>query len=436
MLTREANWRACAEFAASRGVSAPALRRRSALFRCKPFKLQPASHPGLSFRVACFCAAVLLGRRLRHRRCGCVLPRCRCVARNTGGVHPAGRGHIGLLLGSLIRSARAMVRAQAGDDRVRVLVRNSFLGVRRLPNPTGDGQSPDRLKQEAAFRWRSRRMPISRPRSPRPGSCFSRRLEFRWASRSRTCVGPAGSALVGRRLCRRRRGTAVPGAGADAPVAGINRLLRAAPPTPRGRVAALFATGAKHGAAVVHQSAQSSDDLLPSVVDPAILHDVERACRPHRRSDSVFSLGVIAHLRPSWPRRSTAWDRASSHCRVKPRILHLGDRIARSALRLHWSRSFSAIGVGAQGGINALAALIYPLSIRATGAGWALGLAARRRRWPPSGGALLAAHILLAPAPRRSRRSRWRDGVDGRAWGLQALDVCGRMGRPYPGECR
>jgi len=31
----------------------------------------------------------------------------------------------------------------------------------------------------------------------------------------------------------------------------------------------------------------------------------------------------------------------------------------------------AGIGVGAQGGINALAALIYPPSIRATGAGWA-----------------------------------------------------------------
>ena len=33
----------------------------------------------------------------------------------------------------------------------------------------------------------------------------------------------------------------------------------------------------------------------------------------------------------------------------------------------------AGIGVGAQGGINALSGLIYPPSIRATGAGWALG---------------------------------------------------------------
>ena len=34
----------------------------------------------------------------------------------------------------------------------------------------------------------------------------------------------------------------------------------------------------------------------------------------------------------------------------------------------------AGIGVGAQGGINALSGLIYPPNIRATGAGWALGL--------------------------------------------------------------
>ena len=47
-------------------------------------------------------------------------------------------------------------------------------------------------------------------------------------------------------------------------------VLRAAPLPPRGRVAALFQrrTRAKHGAAVVYQSAQSSHDLLPSAVDP------------------------------------------------------------------------------------------------------------------------------------------------------------------------
>ena len=83
----------------------------------------------------------------------------------------------------------------------------------------------------------------------------------------------------------------------------------------------------------------------------------------------------------------------------------------------------AGIGVGAQGGINALSGLIYPPNIRATGAGWAMGLGRIGGvAGPLLGGALIAhgfsaRHILL-----HSRSSRFlRNGADGRTWGLQAL---------------
>ena len=263
------------EFGASRGVSAPVCGGGQHDFDASHsssshLRILDSLPRGVSLR----CGPA--GRRLRHRRCGlCSPPARRCVARNAGGVHPrAGRGQYRPLAWLAHRgSARRSVRAQAGDDRVRVGVRNSFprLGVRRLANPTGDGQSPDRpgpRRRHSAgdragcrFCAHDRQGPVRASRV----AWNSDRLRARGI-----CVGPADRRFrLAGGFHRRRRGAAFPGAGADAPVAGINRSpRRASDATGQSCRALPRRARAKHGAAVVHQSAQSSDDLLPSVVDP------------------------------------------------------------------------------------------------------------------------------------------------------------------------
>jgi AAHS family 4-hydroxybenzoate transporter-like MFS transporter len=178
-------------------------------------------------------------------------------------------------------------------------------------------------------------------------------------------------------------------------------VLRAAPPTPRGRVAALFRDGRARSTALLW-----SINLLNLLTTyflllwtPAILHDAGAGPSAAIVAATVFSLGVIASPtlmaqiidRLGIERVLTVALAAGASC-----ILAIG--LLDPPFALLVALVFGAgIGVGAQGGINALAALIYPPSIRATGAGWALGFGRIGGVAGPLLGGALLAHGFSAP---------------------------------------
>jgi MFS family permease len=142
------------------------------------------------FRVAFFCAAVLLVEGYDIAAVGYVVP----LLVDAWRVPPAAftsalaAGNIGLFLGSLIAG---LLGDRLGRKPVMIACVSAF-GILSLvsafvtsPTQLAMVRVLTGLGLGGAFRWRSRWLPILRPRSPRPGSCFSRHLEFRSASRSR-----------------------------------------------------------------------------------------------------------------------------------------------------------------------------------------------------------------------------------------------------------
>ena len=178
-------------------------------------------------------------------------------------------------------------------------------------------------------------------------------------------------------------------------------VLRAAPPPPRGRVAALFRDGRARSTALLW-----SINLLNLLTTyflllwtPAILHDAGAGPSAAIVATTVFSLGVIASPtlmaqiidRLGIERVLTVALAAGASC-----ILAIG--LLDPPFALLVALVFGAgIGVGAQGGINALSGLIYPPSIRATGAGWALGFGRIGGVAGPLLGGALLAHGFSAP---------------------------------------
>ena len=132
---------------------------------------------------------------------------------------------------------------------------------------------------------------------------------------------------------------------------------------------------------------------------PAILHDAGAGPSAAILAATVFSLGVIASPtlmaqiidRLGIERVLTVALAAGASC-----ILAIG--LLDPPFALLVALVFGAgIGVGAQGGINALSGLIYPPSIRATGAGWALGFGRIGGVAGPLLGGALLAHGFSAP---------------------------------------
>jgi AAHS family 4-hydroxybenzoate transporter-like MFS transporter len=177
--------------------------------------------------------------------------------------------------------------------------------------------------------------------------------------------------------------------------------LRATAAPARGRVMALFRDGRAASTALLW-----AINLLNLLVTyflllwtPAILHRAGASSSAAILATTAFSLGVIASPALMAPivdrfgieRVVTAALGAGASC-----ILAIGMFDPPFALVV--ALVFGAgIGGGAQGGVNALSGLSYPPSIRATGAGWALGFGRIGGvAGPVLGGALLA-HGFSAP---------------------------------------
>ena len=333
-------------------------------------------------------------------------PARRCVARNAAASTPAlAAGNIGLLLGSLIAG---LLGDRFGRKPVMIACVSAFgilslvsafvasptqLAMVRLPTGLGlGGGIPLAIALAADFA-----PTIAKARFVLLAS-LGIPMGFALAGfASGRLIGAFGWPAV---FIAGGAPPAFPAAGADAPVAGINRSpRRASDATGQSCRALPRRARAKHGAAVVHQSAQSSHDLLPSVADPRDPDDAGTGPSAAIVAATVFSLGVIASPtlmaqiidRLGIERVLTVALAAGASC-----ILAIG--LLDPPFALLVALVFGAgIGVGAQGGINALAALIYPPSIRATGAGWALGFGRIGGVAGPLLGGALLAHGFSAP---------------------------------------
>lgn len=184
-------------------------------------------------------------------------------------------------------------------------------------------------------------------------------------------------------------------------------LIRGAPPPPHGRVTALFKDGRTPSTALLWPI--NLLNLLATYFlvlwTPAILHGAGASPSAAIATATIFSLGIIVSPVLVAP----VVDRFGIEC-VLTIVLGVGTLCILTVGMLDQSPALLAalvfgagIGVGAQSGINALPGLIYPADIRATGAGWALGLGRLGGvAGPLLGGALLASgfnvHQMYAAA--------------------------------------
>jgi MFS transporter, AAHS family, 4-hydroxybenzoate transporter len=154
-------------------------------------------------------------------------------------------------------------------------------------------------------------------------------------------------------------------------------VVRAGLPPPDGGIAALFRDGRAPSTALLW-----SINLLNLLATyflllwtPAILHDAGASRSAAIIATTIFSLGVVASpalVAPIVDRLGIERVLAVTLAVGASCILGIG--LFDPPFALLVALVFGAgIGVGAQGGINALSGLIYPPTVRATGAGWALG---------------------------------------------------------------
>jgi AAHS family 4-hydroxybenzoate transporter-like MFS transporter len=359
------------------------------------------------FRVACLCAAVLLVEGYDIAAVGYVVP----LLVDAWRVPPAAftfalaSGNIGLLLGSLIAG---LLGDRLGRKPVMIACVSAF-GILSLVSAFVASPTQLAMVRVLTGLGLGGGIPLAIALAADFAPAIAKARFVLLASLG-IPVGFALAGFVSVRLIGAFGWPAVFIAGGAAPLflAPVlmlrlpeSTVLRAAPLPPRGRVAALFQDGRARRTALLW-----SINLLNLLTTyflllwtPAILHDAGAGPSIAIVATTVFSLGVIASPtlmaqiidRLGIERVLTVALAAGASC-----ILAIG--LLDPPFALLVALVFGAgIGVGAQGGINALSGLIYPPSIRATGAGWALGFGRIGGVAGPLLGGALLAHGFSAP---------------------------------------
>jgi AAHS family 4-hydroxybenzoate transporter-like MFS transporter len=336
------------------------------------------------FRVACLCAAVLLVEGYDIAAVGYVVP----LLVDAWRVPPPAftsalaAGNTGLLLGSLIAG---LLGDRLGRKPVMIACVSAF-GVLSLVSALV--QSPTQLAAARVLTGLGLGGGI--PLAIALASDFAPAIakgRFVLLASLGIPIGFALAGFVSARLIGAFGWPAIFVAGGAAPLLLSPALLlglpestafRAAPPPPGGRVAALFRDGRAPSTTLLW--AINLLNLLTIYFlllwTPAILHNAGASAPAAIVATTVFSLGVVASPALMAP----IVDRLGIECVLSVTlgagascILAIG--LFDPPIGLVGALIFGAgIGVGAQGGINALSGLMYPPNIRATGAGWALGL--------------------------------------------------------------
>src|ERR1700733_11774084 len=304
------------------------------------------------FRVACLCAAVLLVEGYDIAAVGYVVP----LLVDAWRVPPAAftfalaSGNIGLLLGSLIAG---LLGDRLGRKPVMIACVSAF-GILSLVSAFVASPTQLAMVRVLTGLGLGGGIPLAIALAADFAPAIAKARFVLLASLG-IPVGFALAGFVSVRLIGAFGWPAVFIAGGAAPLflAPVLMLrlpesivLRAAPPTPRGRVAALFRDGRARSTALLW-----SINLLNLLTTyflllwtPAILHDA--GAGPSAAIVAAQSSRLaLSRLRPSWPRLSTALGSSEfSPSRSPP--AHPASWRSDCSIRpsLYWSRSFSAPG--------------------------------------------------------------------------------------------